>query len=881
MVRWVKEDLLDSKDPIKVLVGAGGSGKTVICQQIYQSLIAEDIPVIGIKADQISAKSHIEFIQSLGLQDDLYKLLTSASLMKNRVVVIVDQIDALSLSLSADRSSITIMLNIIQQLLTVPHVRIIVSCREYDLHFDPMLQKYEDHNKVEVKELEREKVEYILSSLGIDTKQISDKLLKLLQHPHHLDVFSDIYSSDLELNSILTLQDMYKRLWERKVSVKGEEYRLIEILDFVSKKMSTDQRIVIGAELLLDRWPVGTRYLLSEGILIQAANNCQFFHQSFFDYTFARFFVNREESLAKYILSRHQGLFIRSQLKQVLAYLRNINEAGYADGINRLFDAKNTRLHLKLAIINQIGSEINPLDSEKEIIENFVLVNPILRRSFLDSIRSEAWFDWLMQKDLLISYLDSPDQDLAQGSGWMLITLVQYFPGKVLSYLNNLYISERNDKIISEVLFSLKDWKQAQALSLFERIALYLNKSEDFRISHIYINALNDQPEWVKDKLLEYILEKINSKATNEESTHLERDFISSEMGHVLDKLKKLHPDLYYDLAYNVVPLLTLKTKMQWRESPFYLDGAFYGYDDFGSLYEHWKLLDGVIEYFRNIALNDCQKYEGLSADLLSSNSITLLTIVIEGWNQYPQNYIEQILQLLRRNDLLKEHSHYTKSFGIGVRKLISNVYTYLDESQKTRLDLQILEAEPDNEKSKENYSYHLRGLNQYRLLWAIPENERKGRYEVNRKFLELKRKFGKYKEDSLKRHEHQMSGVGPPLPDSAYKYMTFTQWLETFKEYDDSTGWEANYHNPKDFHKGGLVEHYRAFGGCIKAEPDKYYPFVLTLINEAISESYLSEALRAFTEINVQFDKAKRINSINWNQVQKSRLANKYGIGD
>ena len=303
---------------------------------------------------------------------------------------------------------------------------------------------------------------------------------------------------------------------------------------------------------------------------------------------------------------------------------------------------------------------------------------------------------------------------------------------------------------------------------------------------------------------------------------------------------------------------MVLKTKFEWSDPKLFRDGAFYGYDDFDSLYEHWKLLDGVIEYFRNLAASDSQNYKKLSANLLSSKAVTLLTIVIKGWNQVPQNYIEQILQFLEINDLLKEYSHFNKSFGIEVRKLISNIYVLLDDSQKNNLDKNILSAEPESEKTKESLRY--RGINQYRLLWAIPEDERNRRLEINRKYLELERKFGKCEEDKIEKHDHKMSFVGPPLPDSAYKNMTFDQWLETFKEFNDSTGWDAYYHNPRGFHKGGLVEHSRAFGACIKSEPNKYFPFVQKLVTEAVSESYLSEALRALTEIKYDPIKLKTL---------------------
>ena len=59
-----------------------------------------------------------------------------------------------------------------------------------------------------------------------------------------------------------------------------------------------------------------------------------FFHASFFDYAFARGFVSRGQNLVDWLATDGQDLFRRSQVRQVLEFLREDGANVYSWDVN-------------------------------------------------------------------------------------------------------------------------------------------------------------------------------------------------------------------------------------------------------------------------------------------------------------------------------------------------------------------------------------------------------------------------------------------------------------------------------------------------------------------------------------------------------------------
>ena len=84
------------------------------------------------------------------------------------------------------------------------------------------------------------------------------------------------------------------------------------------------------------------QYLLSNELLLQTKNGqVQFFHQTLFDYIYARRFTEKEYKLLDVLKGQHQGLFSRASVKSILTFLRERNPQEYIATIDQLLYAKD------------------------------------------------------------------------------------------------------------------------------------------------------------------------------------------------------------------------------------------------------------------------------------------------------------------------------------------------------------------------------------------------------------------------------------------------------------------------------------------------------------------------------------------------------------
>jgi len=262
LVNWVKTPLKEGVYQIAVLTGKSGCGKTVVLRDLLIRLREEKIPVLGIKADLLTFNSIDSLNRELSLPDGI--LPTTAAIVEKygRGVVLFDQIDALSLSMSEDRKSIKMYFNLISQLATIKKLKIIISCRDFDLHYDPVLKSLKNKKIVKVKEFSDQQVEKALSELNIKKESVPDALFGLLKIPLHLKVFSEIYKPQVNLKTLNSLQDFYNEYWEQEINAipdQNIQRDVFETINIVTKKMDESKMLTVPF-VLLDNHNRGKEY---------------------------------------------------------------------------------------------------------------------------------------------------------------------------------------------------------------------------------------------------------------------------------------------------------------------------------------------------------------------------------------------------------------------------------------------------------------------------------------------------------------------------------------------------------------------------------------------------------------------------------------------
>ena len=198
-------------------------------------------------------------------------------------------------------------------------------------------------------------------------------------------------------------------------------------------------------------------------------------------------------------------------------------------------------------------------------------------------------------------------------------------------------------------------------------------------------------------------------------------------------------------------------------------------------------------------------------------------------------NYPSEILQLLE----YLSQSNFFKSYGrsnFEIRNLLRSSFQYFDSQQKLRIldlckNIHVKDELYIWKDDKNVRRYHATyGLTKYHLLNCIPKEVISKDRQLDKEYKELSRKYKRSKDDTGSRSWGGV--VHAPLSQKAYEKMSKNQWISSFKKYN-SDHRNRNANNEKDFLKGGLLEHSRAFSKAVKNNPNKHLEIIDEIIND------------------------------------------------
>lgn len=832
--QWIFSELGPNESPISVVAGQAGYGKSVIMKQLLESLIDENIPVLAIKSDKLVANNIDEINNELGFKYSIEDLLNKLNETAEKVVLIIDQIDALSLSLSANRKPLNTYNRLIKRVIVNPKIRVVISCRIFDLEYDPSLKNYNNLKKFIIKTLDEEDVKGILSNLKINFKKLSSSFIDFLKVPLHLEIYSIIYDKDSN-QEFYSLQDLYDEYWRQKIinlpRTKGlNSNNTIFLIKDIAQKMFNEQRIIVDKRIFEDKYSVELNYLLSEAVIVLKDNKFQFVHQSFFDYANARSFIEEDKSISKEILKPdyHQGLFIRSRLKQVLAYQREVHPEKYIKELEILLYSDKLRYHLKLLVINMLGFIKNPSLDERNFIKDLQGKNEDLFKIFIESAYEDEWCEFLLSELNIHKKLLSNFQDYGNRILQIFIKSLEKSSPKVIDYILDLPDFEEKKNFISRLLFFVKDFSDSRILEVFE---LYSSSNKDHHSYFKFLEkALVQHPNWVMHKLFEYHNIKKYESIKGYYSNHYELS--------VYKELHKKHFKKAINFFIKVILDIDKKSKKAFIKTGFdeyYMPIEFFMYVPHKEKYIdgdlHYYLSDSIIDYLIKSYNSSKKGIIKLTKRLTNNKSLLLHSLVLPLFIENKEELINEIYDyLLNHNDLFTQF-RYSSLYEYYFRELIGISYKYFSKDQKEKINILIDKAVPKEEKTKSYYyqkgvsergkTYH--GLNKFKMLSMIPESELKPFKKLFSEYRELKRKFKNVPNEKPK--GIVVTSGERVMAETAYNNMSIKDWKKTFQKYqnNDMPPWD----------EVSETGHCRKFEQLCKDEPEKYYPVLFEIIED------------------------------------------------
>jgi hypothetical protein len=868
ILAWIHNP--NPKEPLGMVLDQPGSGKTVVMRDVLVRLENESVPVLAIKADFLSGlKTSDDLAGRLGLPvtvEECARQLATEGLF----VVLLDQLDALSLSLSRDQATLDVMLSTLARLRNLDNVRILASCRTFDLNNDPRLSQVTVDHRFQLQPLTEEQIDRVLQAIGVDSSRLLPAHRELLAIPLHLDVYARVTQAGNVVHpaeSYHTLQELYEALWQKRIAVMPPDlpvpaeriaaiYRLVEVMQ--------NGRQIAAPIAVLDDHPEAAAYLERVDFIRREGRNWAFFHETLFDYCYSRRFVAQGRSLNQELLDGPQGLFERSQMVQVLAYLRGANEAVYHRELKALLFSDKLRTHLRLLLIGWFGSLPDPSTAELGIARQFIQDDENRARFFRAIGGNVGWFDRLKESMIPRMLRSSDEQEINLAVGF-LSTLMERNTDSALAYLEPyLGVSEAWDERISFCLANIESWRSNEAVEMvcdlflrcrtFNRESSYLyslrsNPAAGCRVLRIYLDQRLDEllEHEAAGRELERVLQHGRKVEISDRFTWEQYLLGEYAMGQLIERANQECPS---QIIEHIFPWFTraavVLSKPSCNESP---EG--YPFDPLFSAYWYGEHLSEGAAYavhlskaIQSIAQLDPAQFRATASVLVNVESLAVHRVLAHGFLADAKEYADDIFDYMKGDSRRFNLGEYMDSPHYDSQRLIVAAFQHLNAEDRFALEQLILGLKPAWEtRARGRY-----GITQLHFLKGIPvnllsETARQRRQELEHKFpnFELRVPQG----IDFKR-------VPPPIEQEAQAKMSDEAWLGSMRKYDDSTARDALRKDPL---KGGVTEHSRAFAEQVKADPERFYNLAQHF-DETISLYYVGAAISGAAESTAPSEK-------------------------
>ncbi len=408
--------LLEQRKSV-VLEGAAGSGKSCVLVQLMEQLEAENVPYLVVRLDTLeSGDQHAQAIGTrLGLPESPTITLGEFAGARPSVLV-VDQLDAMSVVSARNQGVWGAFNEMLEEARTAyPNMRVLFACRSFDFDRDPRLRGLaEDRERVAriaVGPLKEEVIRSVIAAAGLDPAGLSQKQIAILSTPLHLRLLLE--STDSHHIEFASAGDLYDAFWAHMSAAVSQRlhgnmsiwsHALGRLCDELSRRQS-----LVAPAFVLDEYGEALNVLASESVVYVQNDYVGFFHESFFDYAFSRAFVRSNRKIVQWLLEDEQHLFRRSQVRQVLAFLRDreSDRHPYLTALRGLLSHSDIRFHIKKLVLDWLGGLPDPTSDEWRVVEE--LAETLGDHAWTVARNSVPWFDILQAMGRWEEWLESDE----------------------------------------------------------------------------------------------------------------------------------------------------------------------------------------------------------------------------------------------------------------------------------------------------------------------------------------------------------------------------------------------------------------------------------------------------------------------------------------
>jgi hypothetical protein len=383
-----------------ILAGAAGAGKSVVTGQVVTLACDRHWPVFVLSADRLpDTATTTQLGYELGLPDSPATALAGVAAGGDALLV-VDQLDAVSVTSGRHPERLGLIADLLREARSYPRMRVLLACRQFDIDNDRALRAIahdDDAAIVTVGDLDEDQIRRAITEAELPAETPAP-LTPLLAVPLHLALYVDLAQAGVgDVQSARTLTELYDRHWTSKRTAcrlaRGGTDEWLPVVERLVQRMSDRQELTVP-EAVLDDLDQQVKVMTSEGVLAVSQGRVAFFHETFFDYCFARQFLATGATIRDLLTASEQDLFRRAQVRQILAYERSADVTRYRADFAWLLTSSDVRLHIKALVVALLDSTPDPTREEWQVLQPVAEdpQSPLHLRLWQALRRNPGWF---------------------------------------------------------------------------------------------------------------------------------------------------------------------------------------------------------------------------------------------------------------------------------------------------------------------------------------------------------------------------------------------------------------------------------------------------------------------------------------------------------
>ncbi len=836
-------DLIRKGAGLVLVAGDAGGGKSAVVAQVVDTLVAENAAVLALRLDSYMG---VHSARQLGAALDLPSspaVALARAAAGRRAVLVIDQLDAVSLASGRAPEMYPVVDELLDEAARFG-VQVVLACRRYDIDNDQRLKTLADAQGarapelVEVAPLTNTQVDTTLMEMGIEPSALREAQRDLLRLPLNLALLQTV-TGERDALTFATAQGLLGSYWKlkRRAAIeRRESVRFDETIDVLVNEMSARQTLtlpgrVLEAEGLNDDVDV----LASEHLLVRGDRRVSFFHEALFDYAFARSWAKRGETLSEFLVGGEQELFRRAQVRQVLLYLRELDNQRFIREVRELLADPHVRYHIKDSVFAILRALNDPTGAEVGLISD-LLVDPAWRPRAEGVIRTDGWFAALDRAGLVEEWLSASDRDLneravtviaqagADGGGRAAALLAGYkahpdYRGWLM-WVARFVDVDSDRRLFELVLDAVRD-------------GIFTDEHELFMIVH---NIGDAQPEWGVELLAAWLDERpgAHAKAEGGQVVALR----SSDYG-LNDLIAKSAQGASEAFARRLLPYMQRVMaeaeqgdqlpRSDWHFSSQLWDQDLHDADD--------TLTHYMVQALRTIAERDPQLARELVEPLVDDIHAAAQDLLYETLAASGASHADWAADLLLRGGPALR-SGYSGSYYWRSRELLRATSRFMSDERFAAIETVAASYEPEWE------SGHApsRGHSSFVLLSGLDESRLS---ETGR------RRLGEHRRKFEREQPEQPVGivggfVGPPIPEQRAEHMTDEQWLRAMRKYASDEGDRRSFDLV-----GGAYQQSHVLKAATEREPDRFARLAL-ILDASYNRHYLEAILMGLGDTQV-----------------------------